>query len=124
MLNFLTAHSLAETTPLAAQQVTERLHAQSSHVPSLLLVYFTQAHEAAELRRALKARFPDTAISKRITLDVLPRNFRRRATVKHLELIPDFWAPTVTSGVRIAQTQLLPVSRQHQAAARHQGRRK
>lgn len=66
----------------------------------------------------------DTAISKRITLDVLPRNFRRRATVKHLELIPDFWAPTVTSGVRIAQTQLLPVSRQHQAAARHQGRRK
>ena len=66
----------------------------------------------------------DTAISKRITLDVLPRNFRRRATVKHLELIPDFWAPTVTSGVRIAQTQLLPVSRQHQAAARRQGRRK
>ena len=51
MLNFLTAHSLAETTPLAAQQVTERLHAQSSHIPSLLLVYFTQAHEAAELRR-------------------------------------------------------------------------
>ena len=66
----------------------------------------------------------DTAISKRITLDVLPRNFRRRATVKHLELIPDFWAPTVTSGVRIAQTQLLPVSRQHQAAARRQGKRK
>jgi len=62
MLNFLTAHSLAETTPLAAQQVTERLHAQSSHVPSLLLVYFTQAHEAAELRRALKARFPDTRL--------------------------------------------------------------
>lgn len=61
-MNFLTAHSLAETTPLAAQQVTERLHAQSSHVPSLLLVYFTQAHEAAELRRALKARFPDTRL--------------------------------------------------------------
>jgi len=66
----------------------------------------------------------DTAISKRITRDVLPPNFRRRATVKHLELIPDFWAPTVSSGVRIAQTQLLPVTRQHQRAAIRQGKRR
>ena len=62
MLNFLTAHSLAETTPLAAQQIAERLLAQSPHSPSLLLVYFTQAHDAAVLRRALKARFPHTRL--------------------------------------------------------------
>ena len=61
-MNFLTAHSLAETTPLAAQQIAERLLAQSPHSPSLLLVYFTQAHDAAVLRRALKARFPHTRL--------------------------------------------------------------
>jgi len=66
----------------------------------------------------------DSAISKRITRDVLPPNFRRRATVKHLDLIPDFWAPTVSSGVRIAQTQLLPVTRNHQRAAIRQGKRR
>ena len=61
-MNFLTAHSLAETTPLAAQQIAEGLLAQSPHFPSLLLVYFTQAHDAAVLRHALKARFPDTRL--------------------------------------------------------------
>ena len=62
VLNFLTAHSLAETTPLAAQQIVERLLAQSPHSPSLLLVYFTQAHDAAVLRRVLKSRFPDVRL--------------------------------------------------------------
>ena len=61
-MNFLTAHSLAETTPLAAQQIVERLLAQSPHSPSLLLVYFTQAHDAAVLRRVLKSRFPDVRL--------------------------------------------------------------
>jgi hypothetical protein len=59
VLNFLTAHSLADTTLLAARQISERLLAQSPHSPSLLLVYFTQAHDAAVLRRALKSHFPD-----------------------------------------------------------------
>ncbi|MEG0006692.1 MAG: FIST N-terminal domain-containing protein [Aeromonas sp.] len=62
VLNFLTAHSLAETTTLAAQQIAERLLAQSPHSPSLLLVYFTQAHDAAVLRQTLKTHFPDTRI--------------------------------------------------------------
>lgn len=57
-MNFLTAHSLAQTTLLAAQQVGERLLAQSPQSPSLLLVYFTQAHDAVVLRAALKERFP------------------------------------------------------------------
>lgn len=61
-MNFLTAHSLAETTPLAAQQIAERLLAQSPHAPSLLLVYFTQAHDAAVLRHALKEHFPDSRL--------------------------------------------------------------
>ncbi|MFC5707753.1 FIST signal transduction protein [Aeromonas eucrenophila] len=62
VLNFLTAHSLAETTLLAAQQIAERLLAQSPRSPSLLLVYFTQAHDAAVLRHALKAHFPDARL--------------------------------------------------------------
>jgi hypothetical protein len=51
VLNFLTAHSLAETTPLAAQQIQSGC-SLNHPFPSLLLVYFTQAHDAAELRRA------------------------------------------------------------------------
>ncbi|MBC8674054.1 hypothetical protein H2136_12610 [Aeromonas hydrophila] len=35
-----------ETSLLAARQVSERLLAQSPDSPSLLLVYFTQAHDA------------------------------------------------------------------------------
>ncbi|WP_420864943.1 FIST N-terminal domain-containing protein, partial [Aeromonas piscicola] len=61
-MNFLTAHSLEETSPLAARQVSERLLAQSPHSPSLLLVYFTQAHDAEELRRHLKLQFPTTRL--------------------------------------------------------------
>lgn len=61
-MNFLTAHSLAETTMLAAQQIVERLRAQSPHSPSLLLVYFTQAHDAAVLRQTLKTHFPDSRL--------------------------------------------------------------
>lgn len=61
-MNFLTAHSLAETTLLAAQQIVERLLAQSPHSPSLLLVYFTQAHDAVVLRHALQTRFPNVRL--------------------------------------------------------------
>ncbi|MFS1162501.1 FIST N-terminal domain-containing protein, partial [Aeromonas salmonicida] len=62
VLNFLTAHSLEETSLLAARQVSERLLAQAPHSPSLLLVYFTQAHDAEELRRHLKQQFPTTRL--------------------------------------------------------------
>lgn len=61
-MNFLTAHSLAETTLLAAQQIVERLLAQSPHSPSLLLVYFTQAHDAVVLRHVLQTRFPNARL--------------------------------------------------------------
>lgn len=61
-MNFLTAHSLEETSLLAARQVSERLLAQAPHSPSLLLVYFTQAHDAEELRRHLKQQFPTTRL--------------------------------------------------------------
>ncbi|HDZ8915047.1 TPA: FIST C-terminal domain-containing protein [Aeromonas hydrophila] len=60
VLNFLTAHSLEETSLLAARQVCERLLAQSPHSPSLLLVYFTQAHDAEELRHHFKQQFPSS----------------------------------------------------------------
>ncbi|GKQ96553.1 hypothetical protein KAM461_08030 [Aeromonas hydrophila] len=59
-MNFLTAHSLEETSLLAARQVSERLLAQSPHSPSLLLVYFTQAHDAEELRHHFKQQFPSS----------------------------------------------------------------
>ncbi|HEA3087310.1 TPA: hypothetical protein RVR55_003938, partial [Aeromonas dhakensis] len=62
VLNFLTAHSLEETSLLAARQISERLLAQSPDSPSLLLVYFTQAHDAEELRHHFKQQFPSSRL--------------------------------------------------------------
>ncbi|WP_434666890.1 FIST signal transduction protein [Aeromonas sp. NJAU223] len=62
VLNFLTAHSIAQTTPLAAEQIADRLFDQIPHPPSLLLVYFTQAHDVAVLRQTLKKRFPESRL--------------------------------------------------------------
>ncbi|MGL5813570.1 MAG: FIST signal transduction protein [Aeromonas sp.] len=62
VLNFLTAHSIAQTTPLAAEQIADRLFDQIPHPPALLLVYFTQAHDVAVLRQTLKKRFPESRL--------------------------------------------------------------
>ncbi|MCZ0752609.1 FIST signal transduction protein [Aeromonas enteropelogenes] len=62
VLNFLTVHSLEENSLLAAQDICARLHHHAMQAPSLLLVYFTQAHDAAVLREQLGRQFPTTPL--------------------------------------------------------------
>ena len=60
-MDFLTAHSLATSSMLACREVCERL-ATLQGEPALLLVYFTQAHDAAILRAQLTSRYPNTRL--------------------------------------------------------------
>lgn len=62
VLKFLTVHSLAESSSLAAQDIGARLRHHANQAPSLLLLYFTQAHDGAILRAALKRQFPTTRL--------------------------------------------------------------
>ncbi|MFM4719843.1 FIST signal transduction protein [Aeromonas bivalvium] len=58
-VNFLTAHSLAASSALACREVCDRLEELApAAAPSLLIVYFTQAHDAGVLRQALTGRYP------------------------------------------------------------------
>ncbi len=61
-MKFLTVHSLAQNSSLAAREICARLYHHSRQAPSLLLVYFTQAHDGAILREALKHHFPTTRL--------------------------------------------------------------
>lgn len=61
-MKFLTVHSLAQNSSLAAQDICARLRRYTEQAPSLLLVYFTQAHDGAILREELKRQFPVTRL--------------------------------------------------------------
>lgn len=56
-MKFLTVHSLAQNSSLAAQDICAQLRHHADQAPSLLLLYFTQAHEGAILRDVLKRQF-------------------------------------------------------------------
>ncbi|MFM5727772.1 FIST signal transduction protein [Aeromonas veronii] len=62
VLKFQTVHSLAQNSSLAAQDICAQLRHHADQAPSLLLLYFTQAHEGAILRDALKRQFPTTRL--------------------------------------------------------------
>ncbi len=61
-MKFLTVHSLAQNSSLAAQDICAQLRHRADQAPSLLLLYFTQAHDGAILRDALKRQFPTTRL--------------------------------------------------------------
>ena len=61
-MKFLTVHSLARNSSLAAQEICTQLRHHADQAPSLLLLYFTQAHDGAILRDALKRQFPTTRL--------------------------------------------------------------
>lgn len=61
-MKFRTVHSLAQHSLLAAQDICDHLRCLISSAPSLLLLYFTQAHDGAILREALKRQFPTTRL--------------------------------------------------------------
>ncbi|PTT48176.1 FIST signal transduction protein [Aeromonas sp. HMWF016] len=62
VLKFLTVHSLAESSALAAQEICARLRHHSMQAPSLLLIYFTEAHEGEIVCSELKRQFPTTRL--------------------------------------------------------------
>ena len=61
-MKFLTVHSLAESSALAAQEICARLRHHSMQAPSLLLIYFTEAHEGEIVCSELKRQFPTTRV--------------------------------------------------------------
>jgi len=61
-LKFLTVHSLAQNSSLAAQEVCAHLRHHADQPPSLMLLYFTQAHDGEVLREAFKRQFPSTRL--------------------------------------------------------------